>query len=90
MLQDYLREGLFTTILTLSILFTRNIYFVGGTYFLLLMMGNKEYMGFINPAITFMMSVAGDIKSSDVLYFWLAQFTGALLALQIYVSLTRS
>lgn len=89
-MQQYLTEGLFTSLLTLSILFTRNIYFVGGTYFLLLTMGNKEYMGFINPAITFMMSVAGNIKSSDVLYFWLAQFTGALLALQIYVSLTRS
>lgn len=88
-MQQYLKEGLFTTILTLSILFTRNIYFVGGTYFLLLMMGNKEYMGFINPAITFAMSVAGTISGKDVLYHWIAQFTGALLALQIYVSMMR-
>lgn len=89
-MQQYLTEGLFTTILTLSILFTRNIYFVAGTYFLLLMMGNKEYMGFINPAITFAMSIAGTISSKDVIYYWIAQFVGALLGLQIYVSLTRS
>lgn len=89
MMQHYLKEGLFTTLLTLSILFTHNIYFVGATYFLLLLIGDKQHMGFINPAITFAMSVAGTIPSKDVLYYWIVQFVGALLALQIYVSLTR-
>lgn len=88
-MQQYLKEGLFTSLLTISILYTRNVYFVGATYFLLLMMGNKEYMGFINPAITFAMSVAGTISGKDVLYYWIAQFVGALLGLQIYVSMMR-
>jgi glycerol uptake facilitator-like aquaporin len=90
MMQLYLKEGLFTSLLTISILYTRNIYFVAGTYLLLLMLGDKEYMGFINPAITFAMSVAGVISSKDVIYFWTAQFIGALFGLQIYVSMMRS
>jgi len=89
-LNSYIYEGISTTLLMLSILFTRNVYIVAATYFLLLLVGDKEHMGFINPAITFAMAVSGSITSRSVLYYWIAQFVGALLGLQIYVSMTRS
>lgn len=82
-------EGISTLCLTFGVLYTQNIVLIGIIYTLLLMLGSAYTYGFSNPALTFAMAVAGKISKSDVMYYWLAQFIGALVALQFYVSLQR-
>lgn len=89
MIEHYLLEGIATGMLAYSILYTQNVFVVGIVYTLLLLAGSAATRGFCNPALTFMMAVAGNLSSSEVVGYWVAQVVGALVALQIYVSSTR-
>lgn len=90
MFEHYLIEGVATGLLAYSILYTQNVMIVGVVYVLLLLAGSASTRGFCNPALTFMMAVAGNLSSKQVVGYWVAQVIGALVALQIYVSSTRA
>lgn len=89
MIEHYLMEGVATGLLAYSILHTQNVLWVGVVYTLLLLAGSASTRGFCNPALTFMMAVAGNLSSAQVVGYWVAQVVGALIALQIYVSMRR-
>lgn len=89
MIEHYLLEGIATGMLAYSVLYTKNVLMVGIVYILLLLAGSAATRGFCNPALTFMMAVAGNLSSSQVVGYWVAQVVGALIALQIYVTSTR-
>ena len=89
MIEHYLFEAFATGLLAYSILYTKNVVWVSIVYMLLLLLGSAMTRGFCNPALTFMMAVAGNLSSSEVVWYWVAQIVGALVALQVYVSMRR-
>lgn len=89
MIENYLFEAFATGLLAYSILYTKNILWVGIVYILLLLIGSAMTRGFCNPAITFMMAIAGNLSSGEVVWYWISQLIGAMVALQVYVSLKR-
>ena len=66
------------------ILATGNPLAIGATLALIVLLTGKISGGYVNPAVTIVMSSAGQIPSAEVIPYCLAQVFGGLVALEIY------
>jgi glycerol uptake facilitator-like aquaporin len=84
MLQSYFVEFFGTMFFVYIILATGNPLAIGAALALVVLLTSSISGGYINPVITLVMSAAGQLPSSEVIPYCLAQIFGGLIALEIY------
>jgi aquaporin Z len=80
----YLVEFLATTFFVYIILVTGNPLAIGAALALVILLTINISGGYVNPAVTIVMASAGNIPTSDIVPYILAQVFGGLVALEIY------
>jgi glycerol uptake facilitator-like aquaporin len=80
----YLVEFLGTTFFVYIILATGNPLAIGAALALVLLLTSSISGGHVNPAVSIVMASAGNIPTTDLVPYCLAQIFGALIALEIY------
>jgi Major intrinsic protein len=81
---SYIIEFFATTLFVYVFLATGNPLAIGAALALAILFTKSLTGGYLNPAITIAMSSAGQLPSSDVIPYCLAEIFGALVALEIY------
>ena len=89
-LQNYFVEFFGTMFLIYIVLATGNPLAIGAAYGLTVLLTRNISGGHINPITTIVMSSAGQIASSEVIPYCLAQVFGGLFALEIYKQVNHS
>jgi aquaporin Z len=84
MFQAYIVEFFATMFLVYVILATGNPLAAGATLALVMLLTHGISGGYINPAVTLVMSSAGQLPSSEVVPYCLAEVFGGLVALELY------
>jgi glycerol uptake facilitator-like aquaporin len=82
--EKYLVEFTGTLLFVYVVLTTQNPIAIGAVLALILLLSTKISIGYMNPAITIVMSSLGKIHPSEVLPYCLAQVLGGLVAIEIY------
>jgi aquaporin Z len=80
----YLVEFLGTIFFVYIILATGNPLAIGAALALVILVSGSISGGYVNPAVTIAMASAGQIPTSDIIPYILAQCFGGLTALEIY------
>ena len=80
----YLVEFLGTIFFVYVILATGNPLAIGAALALTMLLASKVSGGHINPAVSITMAAAGQLSTSDLIPYVLAQTFGGLVALEIY------
>jgi aquaporin Z len=80
----YLVEFLGTIFFVYIILATGNPLAIGAALDLVILVSGSISGGYVNPAVTIAMASAGQIPTSDIIPYILAQCFGGLTALEIY------
>jgi len=80
----YLVEFLGSIFFVYVILATGNPLAIGAALALTMLLGSKVSGGHINPAVSITMAAAGQLSTSDLIPYVLAQTFGGLVALEIY------
>tara|TARA_B100001769_G_C22110276_1_gene600438 strand:+ start:3616 stop:3882 length:267 start_codon:yes stop_codon:yes gene_type:complete len=83
-MNKYLVEFVGTLFLLYVILVTKNAVAIGAALAIAVIAGSKVSGGHFNPAVTIAMATAGKTSVNDVMPYFLAQVSGALLALKLY------
>lgn len=83
-MNKYLVEFVGTLFLLYVILVTKNAVAIGAALAIAVIAGSKVSGGHFNPAVTIAMATAGKTSMNDVMPYFLAQVSGALLALKLY------
>jgi len=83
-MNKYLVEFVGTLFLLYVILVTKNAVAIGAALAIAVIAGSKVSGGHFNPAVTIAMASAGKTSVNDVMPYFLAQVSGALLALKLY------
>ena len=86
----YLIEFVATMFFAYVYLSTGNPLAIGATLALGVLLTRSVSGGFLNPAITIVMSSAGQLPSSEVIPYCLAEIFGALVALELHKRMTAS
>jgi len=89
-LQNYFVEFFGTMFFVYIVLATGNPLAIGAAYGLTVLLTRNISGGHINPVTTIVMSSAGQISSSDVIPYCLAQVFGGLFALEIFKQVNHS
>lgn len=84
MFQAYIVEFFSTMFFVYVLLATGNPLAIGATLALVTLLTHSISGGYINPAVTIVMSSAGQLPSADVIPYCLAEIFGGLVALEIY------
>lgn len=84
MFQQYFVEFFGTLFFVYVILATGNPLAIGASLALVLLLIRNVSGGFMNPAVTIALSSAGQLPSSEIIPYCLAEIFGALVALEIY------
>jgi aquaporin Z len=84
MLNSYLVEFLGSALFVFIILATGNPLAIGAALAFILLIITPISGGHVNPAVTIVMASMGNISSSDILPYILAQVLGALVALEVF------
>ena len=84
MFQAYIVEFFATMFLVYVILATGNPLAAGATLALVMLLTHGISGVYINPAVTLVMSSAGQLPSSEVVPYCLAEVFGGLVALELY------
>lgn len=82
MVLKYLVEFISTLLFVYVLLSTNNALIIGSIFTFIIFLSKTD--GYMNPAITIMMSSFGKIKIDDILPYCLSQIVGSILALYIY------
>jgi aquaporin Z len=82
--QNYFVEFFGTMFFVYIILATGNPLAIGAALALVVLLTRNISGGFVNPVTTLVMSSAGQLPSSEVIPYCLAQVFGGLIALEIY------
>jgi glycerol uptake facilitator-like aquaporin len=80
----YLVEFLGTIFFVYVILATGNPLAIGAALALVILLTQKISGGYMNPAVTIALASAGQIQTTEIIPFILAQMFGGLVALEIY------
>jgi aquaporin Z len=80
----YLAEFLAATFFIYVILATGNPLAIGAALSLVILLTAPISGGHVNPAVTITLASAGQIPTSDIIPYCLAQIFGGLVALEIY------
>lgn len=83
-MNKYLAEFIGTGLLAYVILATNNPIIVALVYAVMLIVILQVSSGYLNPAITLIMASINKIEINELLPYMMAQFFGALVALEIY------
>ena len=83
-MNKYLVEFVGTLFLLYVILVTKNAVAIGAALAIAVIAGSKVSGGHFNPAVTIAMATAGKTSVNDVMPYFLAQVSGAILALKLY------
>ena len=83
-LQNYFVEFFGTMFFVYITLATGNPLAIGAALALVILLTHNISGGCINPVVTIVMSSAGQLPSSEVIPYCLAQIFGGLVALEIY------
>jgi aquaporin Z len=83
-MQKYLAEFLGTLFFVYVILATGNPLAIGAALALAVLLTMKISGGHINPAVSIVMASRGNISTSDLMPYIIAQILGGLVALEIY------
>lgn len=81
---QYLVEFLGTMLFVYVILATGNPLAIGATFALVVLLTKGISGGHINPATTITMAAAGQLPTTQIIPYILAQVFGGLVALEIY------
>ena len=84
MFQNYFIEFIGSIFFVYVILATGNPLAIGATLALIILLTRNLSVGYLNPAVTIVMSSANQLPSTEVLPYCLAQIFGALVALEMY------
>lgn len=84
MFQKYLVEFTGSVLFVYIILATHNPIAIGAIFALILMLTSKISKGYLNPAITIVMSALGRIAPAEVLPYCISQVLGGLVAFKLY------
>lgn len=84
MFKKYLVEFTGSILLVYIILAAKNPIATGAIFGLIVMFTSKISNGYLNPAITIVMSALGRIDPSEILPYCLSQVFGALVAFELY------
>lgn len=84
MFQKYLVEFVGTLLLVYVILAIGDPLAIGATFALVILLAQNISGGYMNPAVTIVMSSYGKIPISDVLPYCLVQVFGGLIALELF------
>ena len=84
MFKKYLVEFTGSILLVYIILATHNPIAIGAIFGLIIMFTSKISSGYLNPAITIIMSALGRISPSEILPYCLSQVFGGFVALELY------
>lgn len=83
-MNKYLAEFIGTGLLTYVILATNNPIIAALVYAVMLIVVLQISSGYLNPAITLVMASINKINIHELLPYIMAQFFGALVALELY------
>ena len=83
-MQKYIVEFFGTTLFVYVILATGNALAIGATLALLILLMGSISGGHVNPAVSITMAAAGQLPTSDLIPYVLAQTFGGLVALELY------
>jgi len=81
---NYLVEFLGSIFFVYVYLSTGNPIAIGAALALVILLTKDISGGYINPAITIVMSSAGDLSTKDLIPYCVAQILGGLTALELY------
>lgn len=84
MLKQILSEFIGTFILVLAILLSGKPLFIAAGFLVAIAMIGPLSGGHINPAVSFVMAIKGDLPWSSLAHYVVAQIAGALLALAVF------
>ena len=83
-MQRYIVEFFGTTLFVYIILATGNPLAIGATLALLTLLMGGISGGHVNPAVSIVMAAAGQLPTTDLVPYCIAQILGGLVALEIY------
>jgi glycerol uptake facilitator-like aquaporin len=89
-LQSYFVEFFGTMFFVYITLATGNPLAIGAALALVILLTHNISGGCINPVVTIVMSSAGQLPSSEVIPYCLAQIFGGLVALEIYKNVSTN
>ena len=84
MLQKYLVEFTGSILFVYIILATQSPIAIGAIFALIIMLTSKMSKGYLNPAVTIVMSALGRIQPSEVLPYCISQVAGGLVAYELF------
>ena len=82
-MQKYLAEFLGTLFFVYVIIATGNPLAIGAALALVILLTSRISGGHINPAVSIVMASSGQIPTSDLMPYIIAQILGGLVALEI-------
>ena len=80
----YLVEFLGTLLLSYTIFATKNWLLIGLALAVAVFLGGKVSGGAFNPAVAFSFFYAGQLSSTDLIYYVIAEVLGALAGFEIF------
>ena len=83
-------EFIGTFILVLAILLTGNPLFIASGFLAAITIAGGISGGHLNPAVSFVKYMSGDLNATQFSMYWGAQVTGALLALFVAKTLKKA
>jgi len=81
---EYLVEFLGTAFFVFIIISTGNPLAIGAALALVILLAKNISGGHMNPAVTISMSAMGNLPSTQVIPYCIAQIMGGLVAVQLY------
>jgi len=90
MFKNFLAEFLGTFLLVIAILFTGKPIVITAGFLLAISMIGPLSGGHINPAVSFVMALKGDLPMGKLPVYILAQVLGAYVALVVFKGIKRS
>ena len=84
MIQKYLVEFTGSILFIYIILATQSPIAIGAIFALIIMLTSKISKGYLNPAVTIVMSTLGRIQPSEVLPYCISQVVGGLVGYELY------
>lgn len=80
----YLIEFFGTAAVIYVLLATKNVFAVGASYVLAMLVGGRISGGYMNPAATIALVAAGSISARELIPYLVSQVLGALVALELF------
>ena len=80
----YLIEFFGSAVVVYVLLTTKNVFAVGATYVLAMLVSGRFSGGYMNPAATIALVAAGSVSANELIPFVVSQVLGGLVALELF------